>query len=160
MKHFLLSLLLSLASVAAYAQSAPTFDQCQNDSTFFRLVSARPMPVITCDTVFLITKQHRLRLSTEKFRQQEVQNSLKREIDLYKQQATSMQELSNRHKQHVDSLQLYISEKDKQLVEMKALVDRATENTDRCLKLAKRNRRLAIGGGVLSGVLAILLLLK
>jgi hypothetical protein len=142
------------------AQSSPTFDKCDNDTSFFRIVGSRPMPQIQCDTVYLITKSNRQRLTVEQHRYTDINNSLKRELELYKQQSGNYQELVNRHKQHVDSLNTFLLEKDTQLAEMKSLADRATQNTDKALKVAKRNRLLAIGGGVLSAILLILLAVK
>jgi hypothetical protein len=160
MKKYFLVILLQCITVFVYAQSAPTFTKCEDDSTFFRIVTSRPMPVITCDTVYLITKQNHKRLSVVKYQNSDVNASLKKEIELYKQQNQNLQLLSDRHKQHVDSLNVYIAEKDKQLTEMNALAKRATENTDRALRVAKKNRVLAIGGGILSAVLLVLLIAK
>lgn len=161
MKNFIsFLLLLFIALSIAKAQVPPTFNRCDDDTSFFRIVTSRPLPAISCDTVYLITKKNYNRIFVSKHQNNAVDNSLKKELELQKQQTKNIQELANRHKQHADSLDSFLKEKDTQLTKMTSLANECTANTDKAIAQAKKYKLFTILLGVVAIVLLILLALK
>jgi hypothetical protein len=108
----------------------------------------------------VITHQHYQKIFIQKQQESEIRQSLQREIALYQQQENNLQALSDRHKRYIDSLDVFVFEKNRQLDSMNVLAKRATENTDKAIRIAKTNRAVSIGSSVLSLVLLLLMVFK
>jgi mannose-1-phosphate guanylyltransferase len=157
---FLFFSLLYIGLTVANAQAPPTFNRCDDDTSFFRIVTSRPMPSISCDTVYLITKKNYNRIFVTNHQHSSIDNSLKKELELQKQQTQNMQQLANRHKQHADSLEYFLKEKDTQLSTMTSLAKDCTANTDAAIAQAKKYKLFTILLGIVSIALLVLLAIK
>lgn len=131
-----------------------------NDTLFYRFNTNKPLPKFACDTMYLISQGHYQKLFVEKHQDKAIRESLNREIQLYQDQQKNLSDMADRHKQYADSLQVFITEKNMQLDSMTVLANRATQNTDKALKVAKTNRAMSIGSSILSAILLVLVLVK
>lgn len=149
MKTSITALFLIFFSAIALSQN------CQSDNSLTGLKRGQSYTA-PCDSMVVMTKPTYERLRWEDKQKAEIIRSFERSEKLLGQKAILMDSILLRYKSHTDSLNKYLSEKQGQINRLDSLVVRSTENTDKAIKIAKQNQRLAIISGSITVVLLII----
>lgn len=141
----MIRLLLPILLFTGYlAFTQPPAFNCEDDSTFYPANGTRPIPALSCPTVRVITEKHLKSIYVKRHKSDSLISILKQKNSALTKYIDTSNLLIKRHKDHIDSLNVYINEKDKQLLESNAIAHKSIENTEKAVTIAKTNRALTI----------------
>ena len=137
---------------------AQTID-CSSSKTYFRVTKGQ-VATIACDTMYLLTKSAWLSNVAAKAQYDSTQKLYVKLVKDLEVKHSILDQIIKEDQRHIKSLDSILAEKNNQLKDLQNLSQRAVDNTDHAVKIAKCNRGIAIVSGASAIVLLVVNLLK
>ncbi|MCK4662551.1 MAG: hypothetical protein KAT68_06785 [Bacteroidales bacterium] len=122
-------------------------NDCQGTKEIFGLKKGSSYTA-ECDSIIVMTFNSYEYILAEKKQHEDLNKLLNNSIKMHEEKQQILDSMITKYKSHIDSLDLYLAEKDSSLTKIGELVEQSTKNTDDAIKKAKANRLWGIGGTV------------